>query len=212
VLENDANAAAYGEFLCGAGKGSKDMVLLTLGTGVGSGIIVGGRLLYGSHEIGGELGHIILVPGGELCGCGQRGCLERYCSATFMALLATRMIRDGRDSSLKSLLESKGMIDTRDIKAAGKAGDPLAEEVWDRGTYYLALGCVNICRIFDPERIVFSGGLTKAGEDLMVPLTKHFAQLHWTLTPIRTELRIAELGNDAGVIGAAGVAWRAFRQ
>ncbi|HUU58985.1 MAG TPA: ROK family protein [Phycisphaerae bacterium] len=211
VLENDANAAAYGEYVCGAGGNSGDMVLLTLGTGIGSGIILDGKILHGSHEIGGELGHMIVAPGGELCGCGQRGCLERHSSATYMAQYAARLIREeGRPSSLREVLDRKGGIDAADVNAARRAGDALAVEVWDRAVHYLAVACVNICRIFDPERIVLAGGLTKAGDDLMDPLREHFRQMHWTLSAPKTELLLSSLGNDAGVIGAAGVAWSAF--
>jgi len=211
VLENDANAAAYGEYICGAGSGAGDMVLLTLGTGVGSGIVIDGKVLHGSHGIGGELGHMIIEPGGEQCGCGQRGCLERYCSATYIARLAVRLMeQEGRESSLQPLLEQKGDIDAKDIQEACKSGDELAEYVWDNGAYYLSLGCVNICRILDPDEIVLGGGMGGAGEDLMRPLMKHFRRLHWSLTEPKTKIVFATLGNDAGVIGAAGVAWQAF--
>ncbi len=211
VLENDANAAAFGEYLCGAGASAGDMVLLTLGTGVGSGIIIDGVLLHGAHEMGAELGHMVIEPGGEECGCGQRGCTERYCSATYMARHAAELIRgQGRESSLAARLDEKGEIDAKDIQEARAGGDELAGEVWDRGAYYLALACVNICRIFDPERIVLAGGLTKAGDALMKPVREHFARLHWSITDVMTEIVIAELGNDAGVIGAAGVAMQQF--
>ena len=208
VLENDANAAAYGEYVCGAGKEARDMVMLTLGTGLGSGIILDGRVLHGSHEIGGEIGHMIVQPGGERCGCGQRGCLERYASATYMALRAMRLIRqEGRESRLAALLERKGSIDAADINAARAAGDELAAEVWARSVYYLAIGCINICRIFDPDEIVLAGGLTNAGDDLMDPLLADFERLNWDLVEHRTRVVLASLGSDAGAIGAAGVAW-----
>ena len=248
TLENDANAAAYGEFLCGAGQGAKDMVLLTLGTGVGSGIIIDGRVLHGRHEIGGEIGHMIVDPGGEKCSCGQRGCLERYCSATNLADYAMRLIWDeGRQSSLKAKMEEKAkerkekakkmkekarkmkmkeearemrqkakeeeespLIDAKDIQEAAFAGDELAAEVWDRSAYYLAVGLVSICRIFDPDKIILAGGMTKAGERLMNPVRKHFGRLQWSLTEPQTEVCIGALGNDAGAIGAAGVAWQDF--
>lgn len=211
TLENDANAAAYGEFLCGAGQGARDIVLLTLGTGVGSGIIIDGKILHGRHEIGGEIGHMIVDPGGEQCGCGQRGCLERYCSATNLADYAMRLIRDeGRQSSLKAKMAEAGSIDSKDIQEAAFAGDDLAAEVWDRGAYYLAVGLVSICRIFDPDKIILAGGMTKAGDRLMKPVREHFGRLHWSLTEPKTEVCIAALGNDAGAIGAAGVAWQDF--
>ncbi|MDP7637901.1 MAG: ROK family protein [Phycisphaerae bacterium] len=211
VLENDANAAAYGEYLCGAGEEARDLVMLTLGTGVGSGIIIDGKILHGSHELGGELGHMILVPGGEPCGCGQRGCLERYCSAHYVAAGATRRIREAPPpTALRAILDAKGSIDAKDIHEARKAGDKLAAEIWDKAVYYLALGCVNVCRILDPDRIVLTGGMTRAGEDLFAPLRDHFFRLHWSLTKPKTEVSLASLGSDAGSIGAAGVAWQTF--
>jgi len=212
VLENDANAAAYGEFIAGAGRKTRDMVMLTLGTGLGSGIIIDGRILHGSHEIGGELGHTIVAPDGEPCNCGQRGCLERYCSATFLAERTARAVRAGAaPTRLREALEAHGTLTARDIHEAVRRGDELARKAWDEGIYYLAIGCVNICRILDPDRIVLSGGMTLAGEDLMGPLREHVRRLHWSITPLRTELALASLGADAGVIGAAGVAWQALR-
>ena len=184
---------------------------MTLGTGVGSGIVIDGRIMHGAHGIAPEIGHMIMVPDGRLCGCGQRGCLERYCSAKYIAGIAEKEIREnGRTSSLAAVLESKGEIDAKDINNARKAGDALAAEVWDRGAYYLALACVNICRLFDPEEIVFAGGMIKAGDDLMVPIREHYARLRWDLTVPQTKLVVAKLGSDAGVIGAAGVARAAF--
>jgi glucokinase len=207
VLENDANAAGFGEYLCGAGKHKGDMVLLTLGTGVGGGIVIDGKVIRGAHGVGAELGHLIIVPGGEPCGCGQRGCLERYCSATFIAQRAGKLVKSGRRSTLKKVLDAGEPITTKAINQARKAGDKLAAEVWDQGAYYLALGCVNICRVLDPDRIVLAGGLVNAGRDLMAPVLRHFKALHWKLATPKTEIAIATLGSDAGVIGAAGVAW-----
>ncbi len=212
VLENDANAAAYGEYRYGSGAGSRTMVLLTLGTGVGSGVIVEGQVLRGSHDIGGEIGHMIVQVDGEPCACGQRGCLERYSSATSMARRAVGMIQDGRTSALATVLRCKGAIDAADINAARKAGDALAAEVWKQGMYYLAVACVNICRVLDPDKIVLAGGLTAAGEDLLAPVTEHFRRLHWSLAPPRTQIVLSTLGGEAGVIGAAALAWRASRQ
>ncbi|HUT62313.1 MAG TPA: ROK family protein [Phycisphaerae bacterium] len=208
VLENDANAAAYGEFIRGAGVGTANMVLLTLGTGVGSGIVVDGKILHGAHDMGGEWGHVVVQPGGEPCACGQAGCLERYSSATYLAQYATRLIREeGRDSSLSKLLDQGKTLNAKDIVDAAKAGDELAAEVWDRATYHLAVACVNISRIFDPDCVVLGGGMARAGDELLVPVRRYFRQLHWALTPVRMEIHLASLGPDAGVIGAAGVAW-----
>ncbi|MGC9454008.1 MAG: ROK family protein [Phycisphaerae bacterium] len=211
VLENDANAAALGEFLIGAGRAAQNMVLLTLGTGLGSGIIIEGEILHGAHEMGAEIGHMIVQPGGEQCGCGQQGCLERYCSAKYLAHRAARRIRDENITGpLAGKLREKGEIDSLDIERAMEAGDDFAAEMWDEAVYYLAVGCVNICRIFDPDEIVLGGGLTGAGEVLTGPLQKHFERLHWSMAPVTTKIALARLGNDAGVVGAAGVAWRAF--
>jgi glucokinase len=210
TLENDANAAALGEYVAGAGRDVEDLVMLTLGTGLGSGIVLGGKIIHGSSEMGGELGHLIVEPGGEQCGCGQRGCLERYCSATYLARHAMERLEAGAGTGgeLERRWKEKSVVDGRDINEARKLGDPLAAQVWDRGAYYLALGCVNVCRMLDPSRIVIGGGLVKAGEDLMAPVREHFAHQHWTQTKIRTEITAASLGNDAGLIGAAAVAWQ----
>jgi len=207
VLENDANAAAMGEYLCGAGRGAGILVVLTVGTGIGSGIVIDGKILHGAHEAGAEIGHLIVEPGGEACGCGQRGCLERYCSATYTAEYATRLIRrEKRHSSLAPLLETKGSIDAKDIQAARAEGDELAEEVWQRAAHYLAVGCVSICRILDPDKIVIGGGMAKAGDAFLGPMLEQFRQLDWKLTNTETRIMLAELGPDAGLIGAAGVA------
>ena len=212
VLENDANAAAYGEYCCGCGQGSRSLVLLTLGTGVGSGVIVEGQVLHGSHDIGGEFGHMIVQPEGEPCPCGQRGCLERYSSAAAIARRARQLVEGGRSSTLAEVLRSKGELNAKDVEDAHKAGDALASQLWDEAARYLAVACVNICRILDPDLIVLSGGLAGAGDDLLEPVRAHFRRLHWSLTPTRTQVTLSALGGQAGVIGAAAIAWRASRQ
>jgi glucokinase len=208
ALDNDANVAGYGEYLCGGGKGARVMVFLTLGTGIGSGIVIDGHVFRGAHGIGAELGHMIVEPGGELCGCGQQGCMEHYSSAHYLAQYARRAVEESnRKGLLKGVLEKAGKITARDVAEARAQGDELACVVWDRAIHYLAVGCVNIARIFDPERIVLGGGMAKAGKDLIEPVRQEFQRLHWNLTDPRTELFLATLGNDAGVVGAAGVAW-----
>ena len=211
VLENDANAAAYGEYISGAGKDADDLVVLTLGTGVGGGVVIGGELLHGAHEMGAELGHMIIVPDGEPCGCGQRGCIEQYCSAKFMAeRTMARMSSEKPQTALNAIFGTKGSIDAKDINEARAGGDAFAAEAWDQTARYLALGCVSLARIFDPDKIVLTGGMAKAGLDLIDPVRAHFSDLHWAMTEIKTEVAIATLGSDAGSIGAAGVAWRRF--
>ena len=211
VLENDANAAGYGEYLWAAQHGVRNLVFLTLGTGVGGGVVVDGKVLHGAHEIGAELGHIIVQPNGEQCNCGQKGCLERYSSATFMAFRAQRMIEEnGRASSLKEVLKKNGKLNSKDINEARKAGDALAAEVWDDAARYLALACVSVVRILDPDEIVLGGGMANAGNDLLDVVNKHYHANIWKLTKPLTAINLARLGNDAGFVGAAGVAWDAF--
>ncbi len=207
VLENDANAAALAEFLVGAARGVRDMVLLTLGTGIGGGIVLDGQLVHGAHGLGGEIGHMIVAPGGRPCGCGQRGCLERYASATYLARHARQLIeQEGRASALSVVLAEKGDIDARDVVTAAGGGDALAAEVWSEAIEHLAVACVSLARVLDPELILLGGGMAKAGEALLEPLRGRFGDLHWKLAETRTRLALASLGNDAGVIGAAGVA------
>jgi glucokinase len=210
TLENDANAAALGEYIAGSGAGSKLLVMLTLGTGLGSGIIIDGKVLHGAHGIGAEVGHLIVEPDGEPCGCGQRGCLERYSSATYLARRAQSLVESGRASSLAAVLKTTGQITSLDVLRARNAGDALAAEVWDRAIHLLAIGCVSLCRVLDPDLIVIGGGMAKAGDDLMVPLRQYVQQEHWKLSKLAARLELAKLGNDAGVIGAAGQAWAVF--
>lgn len=213
TLENDANAAAYAEFIVGAGRESREMVMLTLGTGVGSGIVHDGEIIHGAHGLGGELGHLIVHPGGRQCGCGQRGCLEQYCSAVSLGRNASQRLTETNQSSLlREYADAEGKLTARHVAEACQAGDELARELWENCCRYLAIACVNICRVFDPDRIVLAGGMTHAGETLLEPVRRHVAELTWNLAPHRTEICIAALGADAGAIGAAGVAWRKFAE
>jgi len=210
VLENDANAAAMGEYLFGAGRDVQSMIMLTLGTGVGGGIVVDGQILHGAHDIAGEVGHIIVEPGGRLCNCGQHGCLEQYASATFLAKHAAEEVHAGRKSLLANVLAEKGSIDAVDVNNARKAGDALAAEAWDSAVKHLAIGCVTLERMLDCELIVLAGGLVNAGADLLDPLQAYYRALDWKLSEQMSPLAIATLGSLAGIHGAAGVAWQAF--
>lgn len=207
VIENDANAAALGEFVCGSGEAVSMIVLLTLGTGVGSGIVQDGRVFHGAHGIAPELGHMIVEPRGEPCECGQRGCLEQYASATALVRHARRLIDlEDPDSRLRRGLEERGELTAKSIGEAYRGGDPLAREAWGRLANYLAIGCTNIARICDPDLIVLGGGLTKAGDDLIDPVRERFFDIHWKLTDRKTDIVAATLGNRAGIIGAASLA------
>lgn len=217
TLENDANAAGWGEYWAGAGKDVKDMVMFTLGTGVGGGVIVDGRMLRGYYENGAELGHIIANPGGRLCSCGQRGCVEAYSSAYFLARHAEELIRAGQPSSLKEIMDSGQMLLAEHVVEAAKAGDPVAVKVWHDACYYLAVATVTMQHATNPQRVVMAGGLIAAGDFLLTPLRRMFRELTWKLLDDQPELQdfpeilFATLGNDAGLIGAAGCAWEATR-
>ena len=216
VLENDANAAAFGEYWAGAGRDPsiRHMVMFTLGTGVGSGLIVDGKLIHGALGFGGEGGHMIIQPDGEQCGCGQRGCMEAYASAAHTARRAREAIESGQPSSLKDLLDHGQPITAKDVfdAARAKRPDALANQIVEQTTKNLAIGCVNICRLLDPQMIVFAGGMILAGDLLFERVRRKFEQLNWKLTSTTVQIVPAQLGNDAGFIGAAAVAWNAVER
>jgi glucokinase len=211
VLENDANAAAWGEFWAGAGREINSMVLLTLGTGIGGGIIIEGRLLHGANSLGGEIGHMCIVDGGRRCGCGRRGCLEAYASASHTAARALEALaEDTTDSSLHQYVGAGKRLTSQHICHEAVAGDPLAMRIFADTARYLALGIMNLSMIVDPERFVLAGGMIAAGDTLLRPVREHFATMAFENAARNTQIVYATLGNDAGLIGAAGVAMKAF--
>lgn len=208
TLENDANAAAYGEFWAGAGRHVKHMVMLTLGTGVGGGIITDGRIMRGHFDNAAELGHWIVQPDGRPCGCGQKGCLEAYASASYTAQRATEAVQEGQASSLADVLKSEGTITSKDVVEAATAGDELARRILDETCTYLAIACVNIQHATNPELIVLAGGMIAAGEDVLLkPIRDKAADMTWKAADDLPDITFATLGNDAGFIGSAGCAW-----
>lgn len=208
VFENDANVACWGEFACGAGKDVDDMVFFTLGTGIGGGIITGGRLLEGCGDNANELGHIIIYPDGRLCNCGQRGCVEAYASAMWTAKRAQEAVEAGEESSLKEVLEKKGQITCKDVYEHLAQGDGLAKRITDETAKALALVCINMLHVTEPKRIVFAGGMIAAGEVLLNGIKKHFDEHIWKIKKETVEICFAALGEDAGIIGAAALAKR----
>lgn len=201
VLENDANAAAFGEYKVGAGGDSGDMALLTLGTGIGGGLILGGEVLRGSFDNAGEIGHMIVEPNGRECPCGQRGCLERYASALALAERAREALASGEVSSLTHMAPEQ--IDAQQVVSAAKAGDALASRIWEDACRCLAVACVNLQHILNPKSIVLTGGLINAGDALLRPVRAKFQEMTWKMADDQPEIRLAALGGDAGVIGAA---------
>ena len=204
---NDANVAALGEYWKGGGQGCENMILATLGTGVGGGIVIGGQVLHGSHGSGGEIGHMVLDrTEKEPCGCGKYGCAEQYCSATGVIRLARRhLAATKRPSTLRALEQ----IGCKDVFDAGKAGDPEALQILDK--YYALLGefLANLSSAIDPEVVVLGGGVSKAGQMLIDGVTPYFKKyVFHAAADVRFVL--AALGNDAGAYGAFKLALDAF--
>lgn len=203
-IENDANAAAYGELLAGAGRGKKNFVAITLGTGVGGGIIIDGKIFSGFNHAGGEVGHTVIVQNGEQCACGRQGCWEAYASAT--ALIRQTKFAMIKDPS-SVMWEIAGTIENVNGLTAFDAmrrGDETAKKVVDQYIEYIAVGLVNMINIFQPEVICIGGGVSKEGDTLIKPI-KSYARLdrYSKNVATQTEIKTAELGNDAGIIGAA---------
>ena len=197
---NDANLAALGEMWLGAGKGQKNMIMVTLGTGVGGGVIVNGHPLVGAHGAGGEIGHLCVnYEETEHCGCGKTGCLEQYASATGIARLAKkRLAADDAASSLRDKKE----ISAKTVFDALKDGDKVAEEIVEEFGVYLGHAMANLAAVVDPSVIVIGGGVSKAGEILLDYVEKNFQEKAFFANK-NTEFVLATLGNDAGICGAA---------
>lgn len=199
-LDNDANCAALGEATAGAAKNARNMLMVTLGTGVGGGIIIDGKLYTGSNGIAGEVGHIVIHRDGEPCNCGRKGCLEAYTSAASFVKFAERSLAEGRESLLQ---KNAGRLDAKMICDAVDAGDALARELFDEYCANLATGLANFINIFQPESIVLGGGLAGYGEKLLEPLRRLALPQTFRSEERNTEIVCASLGNDAGLIGAA---------
>lgn len=207
ILENDANVTCWAERVAGAGKGATEMALITLGTGIGGGIITNGELVRGFAGNGGEIGHIIIKQDGRLCGCGQKGCIEAYGSASATAGRATEAIAAGGKSSLQKILEKSGHITCKDVYEHSAAGDELARQITDETAKSLATLCINLLHITGPRRIIFYGGMIEAGELLLLePMRKFFDEHIWKIRKESIELCFAALGAEAGIIGAAALA------
>lgn len=208
VLENDGNAAAYGEYWAGAGRDGGDLVMLTLGTGVGAGVVLDGRILHGHFENAGELGHTIVALDGLPCACGQRGCLEQYASASAVARRVVHAIGQGESSALAEAVGGREAIDARRVSDCARTGDPLCLRIWDEACRYLAVACINIQHAFNPARVVLGGGMSEAGSFLLDRVTEHVTRQRWSLHDDVPQVTLAELGYEAGMIGAAGLIWQ----
>jgi len=210
LVENDANAAAWGEFRFGAGRGSSDMLLVTVGTGIGGGIVSGGRLFRGAYGFAGEIGHIIVEPGGPLCGCGNQGCWEQVASGRALGRLGREAAAEHPQSVLSELVDGDpsrvtGFI----VTTAAQRSDPIAIEIMSKVGRRLGEGIAGLVNILDPDVVVVGGGVIDAGELLLEPARRAFVEAvegpeHRPNVPLVP----AVMGNDAGAVGAAELAWR----
>jgi glucokinase len=205
-LENDANAAALAEAKAGAGKGCQNLVMITLGTGVGGGVVINGKLYSGFNYTGAELGHTVIEFNGKPCSCGRKGCFEAYCSATGLKNLTKEKLQETKDTVMWDMIKSDlENVSGRTAFDAAKQNDQAGLEVVDKYINYLACGITNMVNIFQPEVLCIGGGVCGEGDYLLIPLVKlverdQYGFEHQTKP---CQIKIAELGNDAGIIGAA---------
>ena len=204
-VENDANAAAYGEFVAGAAKGANNAVCITLGTGVGGGIVIDGKIYAGSNFAGAEIGHTVISVDGPQCTCGRKGCFEVFSSATGLIRMTKESMAQNPDSSMHKLVaERGGKVSARIAFDAMRLGDAAAKAVVDDCIKYLAAGITNTINIFQPDILCIGGGVCNEGDALLLPVKELVAKEVYTRNSKQnTEIVIAKLGNDAGIIGAA---------
>lgn len=199
--DNDATVAGFAEAVCGVSRGVPNSVFLTLGTGLGGGIVINGKIWSGAHGVGGELGHIMYEHDGILCTCGQRGCLERYASATALIRIGKEAVKKYPKSSMAKIPDAR--FNAKMVIDAARKGDKAAVEAFDEYTTHLANGIVTIISFLDPDLIVLGGGVSRAGDFLVEPVRRKVNERKFFKTLPAGEVVIAELGNDAGIVGAA---------
>ena len=204
-VDNDANCAALGEAQAGSGHGAKDFIAVTLGTGVGSGVIINGKIVAGVNNAGGECGHSVIVVDGEPCTCGRKGCWEAYASATALINQTKAAMEKYPDSVMHELVKANGgKVDGRTAFDAMRRGDIAGIKVVDAYVKYVACGLINLVNIFQPETICIGGGICNEGETLLRPLRRYIDSERYSVySKIQSKIVKAELGNDAGIIGAA---------
>ena len=206
-VENDANAAAFGEYIAGGAKGYKDAVVITLGTGIGSGIILDGKILRGFNFAAGEMGHTVIVKDGRKCNCGRHGCWERYASARALSEDTKAAMREHRDTIMWDLVKDIDHVNAKTSFDAMEKGDALAKQVVENWMDYVGCGIANVVNTFEPEVICIGGGVSNQGETLLGPVRAYVEKETHDITTGRVpEIRACVLRNDAGVIGAAALA------
>ncbi|HAX72421.1 MAG TPA: glucokinase [Firmicutes bacterium] len=203
AVGNDANVAALGELWLGAAAGSKDAIMFTLGTGVGGGVIIDGKVVAGVHGAGGEIGHITVVTeNGNQCNCGKKGCLETYASATGIVVETIKYLESTTEESSLRTLEK---IEAKDVFDAAKANDAVAIKMVDKLGRFIGLAAANLAATTDPQKFIIGGGVSKAGDILVETIQKHYREFAFSAVK-ETEFVLAELGNDAGIVGSAYLA------
>ncbi len=202
-IDNDANCAAVGERWLGAGKMVDNMIMVTIGTGVGGGIIINGEVVRGAQGIGGEIGHIVVEPDGRQCGCGKIGCLETVASATAIRRKVIESLEQGELSQLGSIWEQHQELTARQVVEAAHTGDTLANAIFDQVAYTLALVLSGLTHALNPDKILIGGGISYAGDSLFEPLRNYFSRFTLDEANSNELITQAMLGNDAGIIGAA---------
>lgn len=206
-VENDANAAAFGEYIAGGAKGYRDAVIVTLGTGIGSGIILGGKILRGFNFAAGEIGHTVIVKDGRACNCGRHGCWERYASARALSEDTREAMKNAPDSMMWKIAGDLEHVNAKTAFDAMAAGDALAKQVVDTWLEYVGCGVANVVNSFQPEVVCIGGGVSNQGETLLAPVRAYVEKETHNITTGRVpEIRACVLRNDAGVIGAAALA------
>ena len=206
AMTNDANAAALGEAKFGSAKNEQNVVMLTLGTGIGGGIIINGKLYEGNHGRGAELGHQVIVLDGILCSCGRKGCFEQYASATALIRQAKEAIKENPECKLALSAKNGDEVNGKLIFETAKAGCSTAQKVVDNYVKYLSEGLINICNVFRPSSIVLSGGIANQGDYLINKVVAYLEKEHYGYLPeFKVDIKVASLGYNSGIIGAASL-------
>jgi glucokinase len=211
-LENDANAAAIGEYLYGAGQGTRNMIYVTVSTGIGGGLILNGKIYHGVNGSAGEIGHMTIMPRGPHCGCGNRGCLEALASGTAIAREGQELVNRCVLTLIAEIVkDAPYSVSARDVVEAMGRGDAYATEIVRQAMYYLGVGMANLVNLFSPEMIVIGGGLSNLGSDLLDPVRRGIRLRAFPSAAEHVTVRSAKLGAEVGIVGAAGAALMAAR-
>lgn len=203
-IDNDVRCAALGELKFGAGKGCENFVCITVGTGIGSGLVINGQLVRGAANAAGEIGHIKLqMNGGPICGCGDTGCLEAFASGPSIVAMAQEYLKGGKSTKFREMAGADGEITPYIVAKAAEAGDPVAKRIFEIVGTYIGMGLVSVINLLNPEKVIIGGGVAAAGNLLLDPIRKTIKERAMVVAGNSVEIVPAELGNSAGVIGAS---------